>query len=88
VDQRDPTIVEYVRFERPTAWGSIAGSPRLDVRAEGRILPTERGSRVVIKTELRPKGLLALLLPVMRRTMQGREDQNLGVVEAILEGTR
>jgi uncharacterized protein YndB with AHSA1/START domain len=84
----NPTIVEYVRFERPTAWGSIARSPRLDVRAEGRILPTERGSRVVIKTELRPKGLLALLLPVMRRTMQGREDQNLGVVKAILEGTR
>jgi hypothetical protein len=46
----------------------------------------ERGSRVVIKTELRPKGLLALLSPVMRRTMHGREDQNLGRVRAIFGG--
>lgn len=74
-------------FERPTAWASIARSRRLDVRAVGRIAPTGRGSRVVIRTELRPKGVLALLLPLMRRTMQAREDQNLERVKAILEGT-
>ena len=84
----NPTIVEYVLFERPTAWASIARSRRLDVRAEGRVSPTERGSNVVIRTELRPKGLLALLLPMMRRTMHQREDQNLERVKAILEGRR
>jgi uncharacterized protein YndB with AHSA1/START domain len=82
----NPTIVEYVLFERPTAWASIARSRRLDARAEGRVAPTERGSRVVIRTELRPKGLLALLLPVMRRTMRRREEENLARVRTILEG--
>jgi uncharacterized protein YndB with AHSA1/START domain len=81
----NPTIVEYVTFERPTAWTSIARSRRLDVRAEGRTSPTADGCRVVITTELRPKGLLALLLPVIRRTMHEREDQNLVRVKTILE---
>jgi hypothetical protein len=38
--------------------------------------------------KFRPKGLLALLLPLMRRTMREREDQNLYRVKAILESTR
>lgn len=84
----NPTTVEYVPFERPTAWASIARSRPLDARAEGRVSPTERGSRVVIRTELRPKGLLALLLPVMRRTMRRREEENLERVRTILEGKR
>jgi hypothetical protein len=46
----------------------------LDAKGEGRISPTEQGSRVVITTELRPNGLLALLLPVMRRMVRKRED--------------
>jgi uncharacterized protein YndB with AHSA1/START domain len=83
----NPTIIEYVTFERPTAWASVARSRLLDVKGEGQISPTEHGSRVVIKTELRPKGLLALLFPVMRRMMHEREDQNLERVKAILEGT-
>jgi len=82
----NPTIVEYVRFERPTSWASIARSRRLDAKGEGRISPTERGSRVAVKTQLRPKGLLALLLPLMRRTMHKREERNLESVRAILEG--
>ena len=84
----NPTTVEYVRFERPTAWASIARSRRLDAKGEGRISPTEQGSRVVLRIELRPKGLLALLLPLIWRTMHEREDQNLERVKAILEGTR
>jgi hypothetical protein len=82
----NPTIVEYVAFERPTARTSVARSRRLDAKAEGRISPTEHGSRVVITTDLRPKGLLALLLRVMRRTMRKREDENLERVKTILEG--
>jgi hypothetical protein len=81
----NPTIIEYVTFERPTMWRSVARSRRLDAKAEGRISPATDGSRVVIRTELWPKGLLALLFPVMRRTMRAREDQNLGRVKTILE---
>jgi uncharacterized protein YndB with AHSA1/START domain len=81
----NPAIVEYVTFDRPTAWTSVARSRRLDAKGEGRISTTEQGSRVVIATKLRPKGMLALLLPVMRRTMHQREDENLERVKAILE---
>jgi uncharacterized protein YndB with AHSA1/START domain len=84
----NPTIIEYVTFERPTTWGSIARSRRLDARAEGRISPTADGCRVVIRTELRPKGPASAAVPVMRRTMHAREDQNLERVEAILEAER
>jgi hypothetical protein len=42
----------------------------------------------VVRTKLRPKGLLALLLPLMQRIMHEREDQNLERVKAILEGAR
>lgn len=84
----NPTIVEYVRFERPTAWASIARSRRLDARGEGRISPTARGCRVVVRTRLRPKGLLAVLLPLLGRTMHQREDRNLASVKAILERPR
>jgi hypothetical protein len=83
-----PAIAGYVGFERPMAWASIARSRRLDAKGEGWISPTEQGSRVVVRTKLRPKGLLALLLPLMRRTMHEREDQNLDRVKAFLEGTR
>jgi len=82
----NPTIVEYVRFERPTAWASIARSRRLDAKGAGLVSPAEHGSRVTVTTELRPKGLLALLLPLMRRTMHAREERNLESVKAILEG--
>jgi Polyketide cyclase / dehydrase and lipid transport len=84
----NPAAVEYVRFERPVAWASIARSRRLDTKGEGRISPAEQGSRVMVRTRLRPKGLLAVLLPLMRRTMHEREDQNLERVKAILEGAR
>lgn len=83
--KNNPMVVEYIAFERPTAWTSLARSRRLDVKSEGRISLIENGSHVVIRTEMRPKGLLALLLPVMRRTMHAREDQNLERVKAILE---
>jgi uncharacterized protein YndB with AHSA1/START domain len=82
----NPAIVEYVTFDRPTTWTSVARSRRLDAKGGGRISPTEHGSRVVITTDLRPKGLLALLLPVMRRTMHQREDENLERVKSFLEG--
>lgn len=79
-------VVEYVAFERPTAWASIARSRRLD--AKGREADLADRARLMFRTELRPKSLLALLLPLMRRTMHGRETRNLKRVEAISEGGR
>jgi hypothetical protein len=72
----NPAVAGCVRFERPAARAAIARSRRLDAKGEGRIPPAEQGSRVMVRTRLRPKGLLALLLPLMRRTVHEREDQN------------
>jgi hypothetical protein len=41
---------------------------------------------VTIRTQLRSKGVLVLLLPLMRRTMHKREERDLESVKAILEG--
>ena len=84
----NPAIAGYVRSGRPAAWAAIARSRRLDAKGAGRISPAEQGSGVMVRTRLRPRGLLALLLPLMRRTMHEREDQNLDRVKAILEDAR
>jgi hypothetical protein len=42
----------------------------------------------MVKDRAATRGLLALLLPLMRRTMHEREQRNLRKVKAILEGGR
>ena len=81
----NPMVIEYVRFERPTRWASVGRSTRLDARSEGRVSATRHGTHLTIRMELRPRGLLTLLLPLMRRTMHRREDRNLATIKAILE---
>jgi len=82
-----PMMVEYVRFARPASWASTGRSSRMDAESEGRVSPTERGTYLVIRTELRPKGVLALVLPLIRRTMHTREKRNLGAIKAALESS-
>jgi Polyketide cyclase / dehydrase and lipid transport len=82
----NPMVIEYTALERPIGWTSRARSRLLDVKGEGRVSATDRGSRVVIRTEIRPKGILALLRPLLGRTMLQREERNLQRVKAILEG--
>jgi hypothetical protein len=86
----DPAVVGHAGFARPMVWESIACSRCLDATGEGRISPAEPGSRVAVSIKLRPKGgwLLTLLLPLMRRMVHEREDQNLERIKAILEDAR
>ncbi|SRR6266545_3997738 len=81
----NPMVIEYVRFERPTQWASVGHSARLDAKSEGRISASQNGAHLTVRMELRPRGLLAPLLPLMRRTMHRREDRNLTTIKAILE---
>jgi len=82
----DPMTIELVRFERPTAWDAAGRSPRLDAKTEGRISPTDDGARLVMRMELKPKGTLRLLLPVMARYMHRQEERNLATIKSALEG--
>jgi len=81
----DPMVVEYVRFDRPTGWAAVGRSHRLSTQGEGRVSPTEDGVRLVIRMELLPRGPLAVLLPLMGRLMQRREERNLAAIKAALE---
>ena len=82
----DPMSIELVRFERPTAWDATGRSPRLDAQTEGRLSETDEGVRLVIRMELRPSGLLRLLLPFLARYMHRQEERNLATIRSVLEG--
>jgi len=81
-----PMVIEYVRFERPAQWATVGRATRLDAKSEGLVSATRDSAHLIVRMELRPRGLLALLLPLMRRAMLRREDRNLAMIKAILEG--
>ena len=79
--------IELVRFERPLTWESTGRSRRLDAKGEGRVSATEGGARLVMRMELRPKGALKLLLPILGRYIHRQEERNLGAIKAVLEAS-
>lgn len=83
----DPTTIEFVRFERPVLWESVGRSHRLDARSEGRVSALESGARLAMRMELRPKGTLRLLLPVLGRFMHKQQERNLAAIREALEGS-
>ena len=82
-----PMTIEFVRFERPAEWKSVGRSRRLDARGEGLVSATKEGARLVMRMELKPKGTLRLLLPVLGRFMHKQEERNLAAIKAVLEGS-
>jgi hypothetical protein len=81
----DAMTIEFVRFERPAAWQTVARSPRLDAKGEGRVSATESGARLVMCMELNPKGALRLLLPILGRFMHHQQERNLAAIKQALE---
>jgi hypothetical protein len=63
------------------------GSRRLDAKGEGRVSATEDGARLVMRMEMRPKGTLRLLLPIMGCFMHKQEERNLAAIKEALEGS-
>jgi uncharacterized membrane protein len=80
-----PMTIELVRFDRPLEWKSMGRSPRLDAKGEGRVSATDNGARLVMRMELRPKGTLRLLLPILGRFMHKQEARNLAAIKEALE---
>jgi diacylglycerol O-acyltransferase / wax synthase len=83
----DAMTIEYVRFERPVSWETVGRSPRLNVKGEGRLTTTERGTRLVMRMELSPKGALRLLAPILGRFMHQQQKRNLAAIKQALEGS-
>jgi hypothetical protein len=81
----DPMTIEFVRFQRPTAWDSVGRSRRLVANSEGQVSQTPGGARLVIRMELQPRGALRLLRPALGPIMRRREHRNLRTIKAALE---
>jgi Polyketide cyclase / dehydrase and lipid transport len=81
----DPMTIEFVRFERPTAWASVGRSSRLVANSNGQVSTTLGGTRLVVRIELRPQGALRLLLPALGPIMRRREERNLHAIKLALE---
>ena len=83
----DPVVIECVRFARPTAWAMVGDSHRLKANFEGQVRPAGSGAHLVMRMELRPKGLLALVAPLLRIYMQRQQERNVSAIRAVLEGS-
>jgi hypothetical protein len=79
------STVTYLRFDPPRSWAAQSTSPRLDVRADGEVVPVGSGSRLVVRTDLRPHGPLRPLTPVLRRYLHAARNRNLAVIKTQLE---
>ncbi|HEY8867893.1 MAG TPA: SRPBCC family protein [Candidatus Limnocylindrales bacterium] len=77
--------VECTRWDRPGFWEHVADSKNLQFGFQGRVTPTAAGSRLVIRMELRPRGLARLAMPILRRVFQRGEVRNLAAIKRTLE---
>ena len=83
--QGNPMTIEFVRFERPLAWETSGRSRRMDANGEGRVSTTDRGTRLVMRMELSPKGPFKFLLPILGRFMHQQQERNLAAIKQALE---
>jgi hypothetical protein len=79
--RRAPVDGDAVRAAR------VGRSRRLDARSEGRVSATEEGARPVMRMELRPKGTLRLLRPILGRFMHKQQERNLAAIGEALEAS-
>ena len=82
----DPMVVECLRYDRPVGWATAGASRRLAAGFAGWVRPTPEGARLALRMELRPRGLLALALPLLRRHMERDLPRHLTAIKARLEG--
>ena len=64
---------------------ATATSRRLDVRFEGEVAGTVRGSRLTVRTLLLPHGALRVALPMLRTIMRRHWNDNLRNIRTRLE---
>jgi diacylglycerol O-acyltransferase / wax synthase len=79
------TLIEDTKIDRPRSWAAISRSRLLDAQTEGRIDQIPDGSRLIMRTELRPYGMLRLLKPALGWWMQRTLDDDLLRMKALLE---
>jgi hypothetical protein len=83
-----PFEVEYRAFDRPRSWIADAPSPGVEMIQHGEVSPIAGGVRLTSRLELRPKGWMRLISPLVALWMQRVEVQTLAEVKRSVEGRR
>jgi Wax ester synthase-like Acyl-CoA acyltransferase domain/Polyketide cyclase / dehydrase and lipid transport len=78
-------LIEDTKIDRPGSWAAISRSRALDAQTEGKIDKIADGSRLIMRTELRPHGVLRLLTPGLGWWMHRTLDEDLQRMKALLE---
>lgn len=84
--QAPAAISECVRFERPGFWEHAGGSKIISSGFSGQVVPKGEGSHLLLRMQIRPRGLLRLALPLVRRRMQRELARDVVTIKARLEG--
>jgi WS/DGAT/MGAT family acyltransferase len=77
--------IEDTKVDRPRAWETISRSRVLDAQSDGKIDSTTGGCRLIMRTQLRPRGILRLVTPALGWFMHRTLDQDLRRLKALLE---
>jgi polyketide cyclase/dehydrase/lipid transport protein len=80
--------VEYQAFDRPRSWITKAPSRGVDMIQHGEVSPIAGGVRLTSRLELRPKGWMRLISPLVALWMQRVEVQTLAEVKRTVEGSQ
>ena len=78
-------LINDTKINRPHSWAAISRSRALDAESAGEINDMTGGCRLIMRTELRPHGILRLLTPALSWWMRRTLDQDLQRMKAVLE---
>src|ERR1044071_8232539 len=84
--QGPPAISECVRFDRPGYWEHAGESKIISSGCSGQVVAKDDGSHLLLRMQLRPRGLLRLALPLVRRRMQRELARDVVTIKVRLEG--
>jgi len=76
-------LINHTKINRPRSWAAISRSRALDAETAGEISDITGGCRLIMRTELRPHGILRLLTPALRWWMRHTFNQDLQRMKAV-----
>lgn len=83
--QAPAAISECVRFERPRLWEHAGGSKIISSVFSGQVVSRGEHSHLLLQMQIRPRGPLRLVLPLVRRRMQRELERDIVMIKDRLE---
>jgi diacylglycerol O-acyltransferase len=78
--------IEDTKVDRPRSWTAVSRSQALDAHSHSQIKDISGGCRLIMRTQLRPHGIIRLLTPALGWWMHRTLDQDLRRMKAVVEG--